>query len=102
MILFIVSALISAVALGVAIYLLVKFVKSVIPTTNFISLLKKLLIVGAVFTVGFTTMMISIYLWGKITPKPYELSAAIIGGLLTGFLGYISLCSFIVIFSELI
>ena len=95
MILFIVSALISAVALGVAIYLLVKFVKSVIPTTNFISLLKKLLIVGAVFTVGFTTMMISIYLWGKISPKPYELSAAIIGGLLTGFLGYVSLCSFV-------
>ena len=83
MILFIVSALMVVVALGVGIYLAVKFIKSAIPPLPFNRLYKRILIVIAVFALAFTSMMISIYLWNKIKPNGYELTAAIIGGLFT-------------------
>ena len=95
MILFIVSALIAVVALGVGIYLAVKFIKSAIPPLPFNRLYKRILIVIAVFALAFTSMMISIYLWNKIKPNGYELTAAIIGGLFTGLLAPISLFTFL-------
>ena len=95
MVLFIVSAVLAVFALGFGIYLSVQFVKNRIPPIPFNKLIKRIFIVIGVFTLSFATMMISIYLWGKLTPKPYELTAAIVGGLLVGFLGSVSLFSFI-------
>ena len=96
MVLFIVSAVIAVVALGIGIYLSIQFVRSTIPPVPFRQLVKRLLIFSLVFTVAFTTMMSSIYLWGNIKPLAYELTAAIVGGILVGFLGYTSLFSFII------
>ena len=95
MALFIIAAVVAVVALSIGIYLIVKHIKSVIPNPSFTSLLKKLIIFVGVFTLAFATMMVSIYLWAKISPKAYELTAAIVGGLLVGFLGSISLYSFL-------
>lgn len=95
MVLFIVSAIIAVIALGVGIYLTTKFIKSIIPPIPFKVLYKRLLIVIGVFALAFTTMMISIYLWNKIKPSGYELTAAIIGGLFTGLLAPISLFTFL-------
>ena len=100
MVLFIVAAVITAVALGVAIYLTAKFLKNVIPPIPFNTLVKRLFIISLVFTFAFATMMNAIFLWmhevtPSIKPTAYELAAAIIGGLLVGFLGYTSLFAFL-------
>ena len=94
MVLFIVSALIAVVSLGVGIYLVVDFIKNIIPRVPFIPLLKRLAIIIGVFTLGFATMMISIHLWAKNHPNGYELTASIIGGLLVGLSGSVTLFSF--------
>ena len=95
MVLFIVSALIAVVALGVGIYLTANFIKNIMPKVTYNVLVKRLLIISGVFALAFTTMMISIYLWAKISPVAYELTAAIVGGLLVGFLGPVSLFTFL-------
>ena len=95
MVLFIVSAIIAVVALGVGIYLAANFIKKPIPPLSFDKLYKRLLIVIGVFAIAFTTMMISIYLWNNIKPKGFELFAMIAGGLLTGSLATISLFTFL-------
>ena len=95
MVLFIVSALIASISLGVGIYLAIKFIKSIIPPVPFNRLYKRLLIVMGVFAIAFTSMMLGIYLWGKIKPNGYELTAAIIGGLLVGSLLPASLFTFL-------
>ena len=95
MVLFIVSAVLAVFSLGFGIYLAVQFIKNRIPPVPFNKLIKRIFIVIGVFTLSFATMMISIYLWGKLSPQPYELTAAIVGGLLVGFLGSVSLFSFI-------
>ena len=61
MVLFIVSALIAVVALGVGIYLAANFIKKTIVPIPFDKLYKRILIVIGVFAIAFTTMMISIY-----------------------------------------
>ena len=94
MVLFIVSALIAVISLGMGIYLSLTFIRNVVPPIPFKKLLFRLLVVGSVFTLSFTTMMSSIYLWGKISPKPYEMASCIIGGLLVGSLGAVSLFTF--------
>lgn len=94
MVLFIVSALIAVISLGMGIYLSLTFIKNVVPPIPFKKLLFRLLVVGSVFTLSFTTMMSSIYLWAKISPKPYEMASSIIGGLLVGSLGAVSLFTF--------
>ena len=86
MVLFIVSALIAAVALGVGIYLTTKFIKSAIPPLPFDKLYKRLLVIIGVFAIDFVSMMISVYIWNKSKPNGYEMTAAIIGGLLVGLL----------------
>ena len=95
MVLFIVSALIAVASLGVGIYLAVKFIRSVIPPIPFNRLYKRILIVMGVFAISFTSMMLGIYLWNKIKPSGYELTAAIIGGLLVGLLLPTSLFTFL-------
>ena len=95
MVLFIVSALIAVVSLGVGIYLVSDFIKNVIPKVPFIPLLKRLAIIIGVFTLSFATMMISIHLWAKNNPNGYELTASIIGGLLVGLAGSLTLFSFL-------
>ena len=94
MALFIISAVVAAFALGIGIYWSVKFIKETVPSVPFVTLLKRLIVIVGVFTLMFATMMVSIYLWGGLKPKAYELTAAIVGGLLVGFLGSISLFSF--------
>lgn len=94
MVLFIVSAVIALTALGVGIYLTLGFIRNIVPPVPFNKLVKRLLIVIGVFTLSFTTMMTSIYLWAKVSPKAYEMTAAIVGGLLVGFLGSFSLFTF--------
>ena len=94
MVLFIIAAVITVTALGVGIYLARKFIKSVVPFMNVNVLLKRLAIIGGVYTLSFATMMISIYLWASLKPQAYELTAAIIGGLLVGLLSFISLLTF--------
>ena len=86
MVLFIVSALLVLVALGVGVYLMRGFIKSAIPPIPFEKLYKRLLVVIGVFALSFTSMMISIYLWNNYKASGYELTAAIIGGLLVGIL----------------
>ena len=71
MVLFIVSALIAVVALGVGIYLTANFIKNIMPKVTYNVLVKRLLIISGVFALAFTTMMISIYLWAKISPAAY-------------------------------
>ena len=95
MVLFIVAAVLAVFALGFGLYLTIQFIRNRIPPVPFNKLIKRLFIIVGVFTLSFATMMISIYLWGNIKPKAYELTAAIVGGLLVGFLGSISLFSFI-------
>ncbi len=95
MVLFIVSAVIALVALGVGLYLAINHIKNTIPPMPFKKTLRRVLITIGVFTLAFATMMVSIYLWGNLKPAAYELSAAIIGGLLVGFLGPVSLFSFL-------
>lgn len=95
MILFIVSAVLALFALGFGLFLTIQFVRNRIPPVPFNKLIIRLLVVIGVFTLMFATMMISIYLWKDIKPKAYELTAAIVGGLLVGFLGSVSLFSFI-------
>ena len=95
MILFIVSALIAVVALGVAIKVAVDFLKNTIPPLPFVKVLKRLLIIGGVFVVGFTTMMGSIYLWANIKPAAYEVVTSVFGSILTSSLGFISLFAFL-------
>ena len=99
MVLFIVAAVITLVALGVAIYLVANFLRNTVPPVPFMKLVKRLLIIGGVFTFSFATMMNAIFLWifeqSGLSPNRTELSAGIIGGLLVGFLGYISLFTFI-------
>ena len=95
MVLFIVSALIAVVALGVGIYLSYRFIKSAIPPIPFKQLYKRLLIVIGVFAIAFVSMMIGIYLWAKIKPTGLELTATIIGGLFAGLLMPISLFTFL-------
>ena len=94
-ILFIVSALIASVALGVGIYLTVNHIRNIIPKVSFSVLIRRLLIIVGVFAFAFDTMMISIYLWNGIKPAAFELTAAIVGGLLVGFLGPVSLFTFL-------
>ena len=94
MVLFIISAVVATFALGLGIYWAVKFIKETVPSVAFPTLLKRLSIIIGVFSLIFTTMMISIYLWGNIKPKAYELTATIVGGLLVGFLGSLSLFTF--------
>ena len=95
MVLFIISAVLAVFALGFGLYLAIQFVRNRIPPVPFNKLIRRIFVVIGVFTLSFATMMISIYLWGGIKPKAYELTAAIVGGLLVGFLGSISLFSFI-------
>ena len=95
MVLFIVAAVLAVFALGFGLYLTIQFIRNRIPPVPFNKLIKRLFIIVGVFTLSFATMMISIYLWGNIKPKAYELTAAIVGGLLVGFLGSVSLFSFI-------
>ena len=95
MVLFIVSAVLAVFSLGFGIYLTVQFLRNRIPPIPFNKLIKRIFIVIGVFTLSFATMMISIYLWGAIKPKAYELTAAIVGGLLVGFLGSVSLFAFL-------
>ncbi len=95
MILFIIAAVIAVAALGVGIYWTAQFLKNVIVPVPFNQLYKRILIIIGVFAVAFTTMMCSIYLWNKISPSGYELTAAIIGGLFVGLLGPISLFTFL-------
>ena len=95
MVLFIVSALIAAVALGVGIYLTTKFIKSAIPPLPFDKLYKRLLVIIGVFAIDFVSMMISVYIWNKSKPNGYEMTAAIIGGLLVGLLAPICLFTFL-------
>ena len=95
MVLFIVSALIAVIALGVSIKIAADFIKNVIPPVPFKKVMQRLLILSGVFAIGFTVMMGSIYLWAKIHPQPYELATSIIGSLLVSTLGYISLFSFL-------
>ena len=95
MVLFIVSAVLAVFALGFGLYLTIQFLRNRIPPIPFNKLIYRIFIVIGVFTLAFATMMISIYLWGNIKPKAYELTAAIVGGLLVGFLGSVSLFSFI-------
>lgn len=95
MVLFIVSALIALVSLGVGLYLTANFIKKPLPPVPFDKLWKRLLIVIGVFAISFTTMMTGIYLWAKYKPSGYELSAAIIGGLFAGALMPISLFTFL-------
>lgn len=95
MVLFIIAAVIALVALGVAIKLTVDFLRNVIPPVPFIKLLKRLGIILSVFVAGFATMMISIFLWAKIKPNGWELTAAIVGGLLVPSFGAVSLFTFL-------
>lgn len=95
MVLFIISALVAVVSLGVGIYLVANFIKNIIPKVPFLPLLKRLLIIIGVFSLSFATMMISIHLWAKNNPNGYELTATIIGGLLTALAGSISLFTFL-------
>ena len=95
MVLFIISAVLALFALGFGLFLTIQFVRNRIPPIPFNKLIIRLLVVIGVFTLMFATMMISIYLWGNIKPKAYELTAAIVGGLLVSFLGSVSLFSFI-------
>ena len=95
MILFIVSALIAAVSLGLSIKFTVDYIRKTIPPIPFKGLLKRGLILGGVYTLGFASMMLSIYLWAKINPKWYEWLFTIFGGLLVGATSYISLFSFL-------
>ncbi len=95
MVLFIVSALIALVSLGVGIYLVVDFIKNIIPKVAFIPLLTRLAIIIGVFTISFATMMTSIHLWAKNSPNGYELFASIFGGLLVGLCASVSLFSFL-------
>ena len=95
MVLFIVSAVIAVIALGVAIKVAIDFIKNIIPPVPFKKVMQRLLILGGVFAIGFTTMMGSIYLWAKISPQPYELATSIIGSMLVSNLGFISLFAFL-------
>ena len=95
MVLFIVAAVILAVALGVGIFLTRQYIKSAIPPIPFKQLYKRILIVIGVFAIAFVSMMIGIYLWNKIKPNGYELTATIVGGLLVGLLGPASLFTFL-------
>ena len=95
MVLFIVSAVLAVFALGFGLYLTIQFLRNRIPPIPFNKLIKRIFVVIGVFTLSFATMMISIYLWAGIKPKAYELTAAIVGGLLVGFLGSVSLFSFL-------
>ena len=94
MVLFIIAAVVSCFALGLGIYWAVKFIKETVPSVPFVTLIKRLSIIIDVFSLTFATMMISIYLWGHLKPRAYELTATIVGGLLTGFLGSLSLFTF--------
>ena len=62
MVLFIISAIIALVALGVGIYLSYKYIKSAIPPIPFKQLYKRILIVIGVFALAFVSMMFGIYL----------------------------------------
>ncbi len=95
MVLFIVSAVLAVFALGFGLYFTIQFLRNRIPPLPFNKVLIRVLIAIGVFTLSFATMMISIYLLNGIRPKAYELTAAIVGGLLTGFLGSVSLFSFL-------
>ena len=95
MVLFIVSAVLAVFALGFGLYLTIQFLRNRIPPIPFNKLIKRIFVAIGVFTLSFATMMISIYLWAGIKPKAYELTAAIVGGLLVGFLGSVSLFSFL-------
>ena len=95
MVLFIISALIAIVSLGVGIYLVRDFIKNIIPKLTFIPLFKRLAIIVGVFTLSFATMMVSIHLWAKNKPNGYELTASILGGLLVGLFASVSLFSFL-------
>ena len=90
MVLFIVAAVLAVFALGFGLYLTIQFLRNRIPPIPFNKLIKRIFVVIGVFTLAFATMMISIYLWAGIKPKAYELTAAIVGGLLVGFLGSVS------------
>ena len=95
MVLFIVSSVLALFALGFGLFLTIQFLRNRIPPIPFNKLIIRILVVIGVFTLSFATMMISIYLWAGIQPKAYELTAAIVGGILVGFLGSVSLFSFI-------
>ena len=95
MVLFIVSAVLAVFALGFGLAFAIPFIRNRIPTLPFNKVLLRVFIAIGVFTLSFATMMISIYLWNGIRPKAYELTAAIVGGVLTGFLGSVSLFSFL-------
>lgn len=95
MILFIVAAVITVIALGVGIYLVAQFIRNIIPPVPFNNLLKRLAIIMGVYTLSFATMMVAIYLWANIHPNAYELMCAIFGGLFTGLLSITSLFSFL-------
>ena len=90
MVLFIVSAVLAVFALGFGLYFTIQFLRNRIPPLPFNKVLIRVLIAIGVFTLSFATMMISIYLWNGIRPKAYELTASIVGGILTGFLGSVS------------
>ncbi len=95
MVLFIISALIVLVTLGLSIKLTIDYLRKTIPPIPFKKLLKRGLILGGVYTISFTVMMLSIYLWGKINPKWFEWLFTIFGGLLVGLTSYVSLFSFL-------
>ena len=86
MVLFIIMAVIALASLGLGIYYAVTFIKNAIPPITFDKLWKRMLIILGIFAVSFTVMMNSIYIWGNIHPNGYELTAAIVGGLLVGIL----------------
>ena len=93
--LFILSAVTMVASLVYSIINTREVKNNTITKINFPAYFKKNGIVGAIFSVSFMAMFLSIYLWAKITPMPGEFIQTIIGGILFSGLGYISLHTFI-------
>lgn len=56
---------------------------------NYQDTVRKLLYIGASFSISLVLMLVSIYWWNKINPEWYELLQTIVGGLIFGFSTFI-------------
>ena len=96
LILFIISALITAGGLGYLLYLTITLVRSPMVEVDYKKTLSKYAIFAGVFVLGLTLLCVSIPLWNGWTLAPWEWVCTILGGLFTGVLGVVSLETFII------
>ena len=93
--LFIVGAIFALGTGAFAVYDLVTLIKSQMVKVDWKRFLTKHGFLGIIFTIGLTTLFISIPIWNKWAMKGYEWAYVIVFGILTALLGYVSLETFI-------